>query len=63
MNKELVTKALIEISNVMENAEFFSMKEYSMKELFKEVILSYVRGLCTMAGIEIIDDNIAKMNK
>jgi AcrR family transcriptional regulator len=63
MNKELVTKALIEISNVMENAEFFSMKEYSRKELFKEVILSYVRGLCTTAGIEIIDDNIAKMNK
>jgi len=63
MNKELVTKALIEISNVMENAEFFSMKEYSRKELFKEVILSYVRGLCTTAGIEIIDDNISKMNK
>lgn len=63
INKELVTKVLIEISNVMENAEFFSLKEYSRKELFREVVLSYVRGLCTDKGIEMIDNNLAELNK
>lgn len=63
LNKELVTKVLIEVSNVMENAEFFSLKEYSRKELFKEVVLSYVRGLCTGKGIELIDKNLAELNK
>ena len=63
LNKELVTKVLIEVSNVMENAEFFSLKEYSRKELFREVVLSYVRGLCTDKGIEMIDNNLAELNK
>jgi hypothetical protein len=63
LNKELVTKILIEVSNVMENAEFFSLKEYSRKELFREVMLSYVRGLCTDRGIAMIDNNLDKINK
>lgn len=55
INTELVSKVIIEISNVLENSELFSLKNYSRKELFREVVIYYIRGICTTRGIELID--------
>lgn len=56
IDTELVSKVIIEISSVLENSEVFSLKAYSRKELFREVIIFYVRGICTVKGIELIDN-------
>lgn len=61
IDKELVTKVMIEISNIIENSEFFPLKEYSRRELFKTIVLSYIRGISTLKGISLIDENIKKM--
>jgi len=58
INIELVSKVIIEISNILENSEIFSLKNYSRKELFREVIIFYIRGICTTKGIELIDSNL-----
>ncbi|MFA6770084.1 MAG: TetR/AcrR family transcriptional regulator [Bacteroidales bacterium] len=55
INIQLVSKIIIEISSVLENSEVFTLKNYSRKELFREVIIFYIRGICTSTGIELID--------
>lgn len=55
INTKLVSKIIIEISNILENSEVFSLKKYSKEELFREVIIFYIRGICTTKGIELID--------
>lgn len=55
INTELVSKIIIEISTILENSEVFTLKNYSRKELFREVIIFYIRGICTPQGIELID--------
>ena len=55
INIELVSKVIIEISNILESSEIFTLKNYSRKELFREVIIFYIRGICTTKGIDLID--------
>lgn len=63
INKDLISKIIIEISNMIENSEIFTSKEHSRKELFKDVIITYFRGISTMKGIETIDNYFDKTNK
>ena len=63
INKDLISKIIIEISNMIENSEIFTSKEHSRKELFKDVIITYFRGISTMNGIETIDNYFDKTNK
>ncbi len=55
INTELVSKIIIEISGIIENSEVFTLKNYSRKDLFREVIIFYIRGICTLEGIKTID--------
>lgn len=63
INKELVSKILIEISNAIEGSEFISNKDISRKELFRESVVFYFRGISTTKGIELIDSYINNDNK
>lgn len=63
INKELVTKILIEISSAIESSELISNKENSRKELFRESFVFYFRGISTAKGIELIDSYINNENQ
>lgn len=63
INKEVVSKILIEISNAIESSEFISNKDISRKELFRESVVFYFRGISTAKGIELIDSYINIENK
>jgi AcrR family transcriptional regulator len=62
IDTELVSKIIIEISNLLEESELFSFKMHSRKELFAEVVILYFRGIATEKGREIIDEYITKTN-
>lgn len=62
INIDLVTKIIIEISNIIEDSEVFPLKEHSRKDLFREVVILYFRGISTLKGIEMIDKYI-QINK
>lgn len=63
INTEIVTKILIELGHMMENSNIFSLEEYSRSELFLEVTVPFIRGLCTMEGIRVVDMNLEKRLK
>jgi len=62
INIDLVTKIIIEISNIIEDSAVFPLKEHSRKDLFREVVILYFRGISTLKGIELIDKYI-QINK
>ncbi len=63
IDTELVSKIIIEISNIIEESELFSFNTHSRKDLFAEVVILYFRGIATEKGREIIDEYITKTNK
>jgi AcrR family transcriptional regulator len=63
INSEIVTKILIELGHIMENSNIFSLKEYSKVDLFYEVTVPFIRGLCTEEGIELVDQHLEKRIK
>jgi AcrR family transcriptional regulator len=62
INRDLVSKIVIEMSHLIENSDVFPMKEYKRKELFREVVMFYFRGIATEKGIEMIDEYLANSN-
>lgn len=62
IDKETVPVILIEMSAVIENSEFLNSKHLSRKDLFKDIIIYYFRGISTQDGREILDDYLAKLN-
>lgn len=62
IDRDLVSKIIIEISHLIENSDAFPVKEYKRKELFKEVVIFYFRGIATKMGIEMIDEYLANSN-
>jgi AcrR family transcriptional regulator len=63
IDKDLVSKILIEISNALENSEIFPSKDIPRKDMFRESIVFYFRGISTAKGIELIDSYIDKEYK
>ncbi|MEN6618119.1 MAG: hypothetical protein ABFC28_01245, partial [Rikenellaceae bacterium] len=56
----VVSKTIIEISNIIGDNEIFSLENITRKQLFKETLLYFFRGISTIKGIEIIDNYINK---
>lgn len=59
LNVDLVSKVIIEISNILDSSDFYTLKNYSRKELFREVVISYLRGISTIDGVNLIDEKLA----
>ena len=55
INLEIVTKVLIEQLNVMHNTHLFPKHRYNMGEVFRNIFLNYLRGICTETGGQIAD--------
>jgi AcrR family transcriptional regulator len=62
IDNKIVSKVVIEISHLLENSDVFPVKEYKRKELFKEVVIFYFRGIATEMGIKTIDEYLANSN-
>ncbi len=59
INSDLITKIIFEISNIIDDSQIFSLREYSRKELFRDVIIVYFRGLATQKGADLIDEYLS----
>lgn len=60
INLEIVAKLMLEMGHLADNSEVFPVRQYPRKELFKELYITYIRGLCTLKGIDIIDNYFNK---
>ncbi|MFA6335673.1 MAG: TetR/AcrR family transcriptional regulator [Bacteroidales bacterium] len=60
IDKTIISKIIIEISNIIDDKEIFSLENVSRKQLFKETLLYYFRGISTDEGIKIIDNYLNK---
>ena len=62
IDNKIVSKVVIEISHLLENSDVFPVKEDKRKELFKEVVIFYFRGIATEKGIKTIDEYLENSN-
>lgn len=62
INLEIVTKVLIEQLNVMHNTHLFPKHRYNMGEVFRNIFLYYIRGICTEIGAKSTDAFFSKHN-
>ena len=60
INKEIVTKVIITMSDMMINGDVFSGLNATRRQIFKETILLYIRGISTKRGIELLDNYLNK---
>lgn len=60
IDKTIVSKIIFEISGIIGDKEIFSLENISRKQLFKETMLYYIRGISTDRGIKIIDEYLKK---
>lgn len=55
IDMDLVGKMIFEIANLIQNLEIFSLENHSRKQLFRESLVMYFRGISTEEGIKMID--------
>jgi len=60
IDKTIVSKTIFEISGIIGDKEIFSLENISRKQLFKETLMYYFRGISTDKGIELIDKYLKK---
>lgn len=59
---ELTAKIVIELGNTMGNFDIFPLEKIGRKKLFRELMITYFRGISTQKGIEIIDRYLNSKN-
>ena len=55
IDMEVVGRMVFEIATIIQNSEIFSLANHSRKQLFRETMVMYVRGISTEEGIKMID--------
>ncbi len=55
IDTQTVSKTIIELSNIIGDKDIFSLENITRKQLFKETLIYFFRGISTQKGIEIID--------
>jgi len=55
IDMDLVGKMVFEIASMIQNSEIFSLANHSRKQLFRESMVMYFRGISTEEGIKLID--------
>ena len=61
INIQLVTKILLEQTNMMLNPQVFPPDRFNMAEVFRSIFLYYIRGLCTDEGARIAADHFSRL--
>ena len=60
INISIVAKLFHEQMNLLANEKVFPRDEYSYTDVFQSLTISYMRGISTKKGIELIDSMLAK---
>lgn len=60
INIEIVSKVISQLGGMVDNTRVSNERQFSRKEIFKEAIINYIRGISTLKGIEIIDNYLNK---
>lgn len=55
IDMEVVGRMVFEIATIIQNSEIFSLANHSRKQLFREIMVMYFRGISTEEGIKMID--------
>ena len=55
IDMEVVGRMVFEIATIIQNSEIFSLPNHSRKQLFRETMVMYFRGISTEEGIKMID--------
>ena len=55
IDMEVVGRMVFEIATIIQNSEIFSLANHSRKQLFRETMVMYFRGISTEEGIKMID--------
>ncbi|MCK9305676.1 MAG: TetR/AcrR family transcriptional regulator [Bacteroidales bacterium] len=58
IDNNLVSKMIMEISYIIGDKQVFSLENRSRKELFRQTMLLYFRGISTIEGIKILDERL-----
>ncbi|WP_345236145.1 TetR/AcrR family transcriptional regulator [Hymenobacter saemangeumensis] len=61
INIQLVTKILLEQTNMLLNPAVFPPERYNMAEVFRCIFLYYIRGLCTDEGARIAANHFSRI--
>ncbi len=60
ININLVARIFVEQLNIFSNHEFFSSGEFSVTEVFNNLVINYTRGIATPEGVKLIDECSAR---
>lgn len=55
IDMKVVGRMVFEIATIIQNSEIFSLANHSRKQLFRETMVMYFRGISTEEGIKMID--------
>ena len=55
IDMDVVGRMVFEIATIIQNSEIFSLANHSRKQLFRETMVMYFRGISTEEGIKMID--------
>lgn len=58
INLELVAKLFHEQINMIGDDQIFPKEEYNYADLFKNMVINFLRGISTQKGIDLIDENL-----
>lgn len=63
INLDLVVWIFVEQLNIFSNQEFFAGRNFSMTEVFTNLVVNYTRGLATARGVRLIDEYVIRPGK
>ena len=55
INIDIVVKIILEQMKLLVDNEVFSSDKYTLSEVFKNMVINFIRGIATNRGIELID--------
>ena len=55
INIDIVVKLILEQMKLLVDNEVFSSDKYTLSEVFKNMVINFIRGIATNRGIELID--------
>lgn len=55
INIDIVVKIILEQMKLLVDNEVFSSDKYTRSEVFKNMVINFIRGIATNRGIELID--------
>lgn len=63
INVDLVVRIFVEQLNIFSNQDFFAGGNFSVTEVFNNLVVNYTRGIATAKGVRLIDEYVIRPEK